>query len=105
MDYVQRIDALPEQPLRASEAFFSRYLASSKAMASEAGVTSLTIVVPSAASSHDDWRRGVVRDLAREYRPVRINMIGASEQGKLEKMLAYLRNAPGVTGQYLAAHD
>jgi len=58
-----------------------------------------------ASLDHNDWRRGIARDLAREFAPVRINIVGGGAQHAREEALAYLRDAPGITGQYLALND
>lgn len=105
MQQVQHIEELPEAPLEASEAFFADHLSRAKALISDKASSALAIIVPAAGPDHDDWRKGVVRDLARQYAPKRVNMIGGDSAAAHEAMLAYLRNAPGVTGQYLAAHE
>jgi hypothetical protein len=105
MQQVQHIETLPEAPLAASETFFADHLPHAKALIAEKACSALAIIVPGADPDHDDWRRGVVRDLARQYAPKRVNMVGGDSAAANEAMLAYLRNAPGVTGQYLAAHE
>lgn len=65
----------------------------------------LAILLPAATTGHDDWRRSLARDLAREFAPVRVNIVGGDEPLSREQVLAYLRDAPGITGQYLALYD
>ncbi len=105
MQQVQHIETLPEAPLNASEAFFAEHLPRAKALIADNASSALAIIVPGAGPDHDDWRMGVIRDLARQCAPKRVNMIGGDSAAANEVMLAYLRNAPGVTGQYLAAHE
>jgi len=102
---VQRVEGLPETPLAASETFYSRHLAAARRMIAGGGISELVVVFPHAGSVHDDWRRGLARELAREFKPVRANVVGADDDTAIEQILAYLRDAPGVTGQYLAAYE
>ena len=68
-------------------------------------IQSLVIIMPVIDETHDDWRRAIARDLARKYAPKRVNIIGIKPTSQLDEILAYLENAPGVTGQYLCAHE
>ena len=102
---VLHIEELPESPLEASAAFFAKHLDDIRELAIDVATDCLAIIVPAAGPDHDDWRRSLVRDLAREFAPKRVNMIAGDQTASHEALLAYLRNAPGVTGQYLAAHE
>ncbi len=102
---VQTIDDLPDGPLAAAAAYFADYHAASLDMLSADKVDALAIMLPAAGLDHDDWRRTLARDLARAHTPKRANVVGVSDSAAEQEMLAYLRNAPGVTGQYLAAHE
>ena len=94
------IDELPGAPLDASAVFHAEYLA--KAIDALLGEGDhLTIQMPHADSDHDDWRRAVARDLARKFAPKRANILGGGSHRARDEMLAYLRGASGVTGQYL----
>ena len=99
-----RIDQLPEAPLDAAAEFHCEFLGEVQDRL-EGQVMSLAILLPPASSDHDDWRRALARDLAREYAPKRVTVIGRTGQEALDAMLAYLRDAPGITGQYLPLHD
>jgi hypothetical protein len=57
--------------------------------------------MPSAPVDHRDWRRGIVRDLAREIAPKRVNLVAGDNLDAIEQTIAYLERAPGVTGQLL----
>jgi len=100
----REIASLPSNPLAASQAFFRDHLPEILA-----GLTrsrgDLAILLPPAKTDHNDWRRGIARDLAREFAPVRVNIVGGGAQHAREEALAYLRDAPGITGQYLALND
>ena len=104
MQAVLVIDSLPEGAVDAARAFYDQHLDGvQKAM--EGDGSALAIVLPTAPRDHDDWRRALARDLARAHAPKRVNVVGTSDETRCETMLAYLRDAPGVTGQYLAGHE
>ena len=102
MQAEQYIDTLPDSPLDASAAYFARHLAEARSSIEQ--VDALAIVLPAAPTDHDDWRRALARDLAREYTPKRVNVVGGNGAG-LAETLAYLGNALGVTGQYCPLHE
>lgn len=102
---VQSIDALPESSLAAAKAFFDDHYDETLKLLDGENVASLAIALPAAGPEHDDWRRALARDLARAHTPKRVNVMGAGDPAARHEMLTYLRNAPGVTGQYLAAHE
>lgn len=104
MQRVLAIGSLPESGIDASAAFFADYLLDARCILSEGEVDALAIVLPPAPGDHDDWRRALARDLAREYAPKRVNVIGGSGTA-VDETLAYLGNAPGVTGHYCPLHD
>lgn len=99
-----RIDVLPESSLDAAAQFYAEHLSEARALlAGEADA--LAIVLPAAGTGHDDWRRALARDLARKFAPKRVNVSGGGSDAAIAAMLAYLRAAPGITGQYLPLHD
>lgn len=99
-----RIEIPAANPLDAATDFFRNHLDRAQ-KALEGNADSLVIMLPSATSDHDDWRRAVARDLARQYAPKRVNLLGGGDFMAVEAMLAYLRAAPGVTGQYCPLND
>lgn len=105
MQAIHTISELPESALSAAEAYFADHHATIRAMLEDSETTSLVVLLPLAPTDHDDWRRTLARDLARAYAPKRANVVGASAPDAASKTLAYLRDAPGVTGQYLACHE
>lgn len=104
MHKVLTIENLPESGIEASAEFFVKHLAQVRALLKQTGTASLTIVLPAAPASHDDWRTALARDLAREYAPKRVNLVGGAGEG-VNAALTYLGDASGVTGQYCPLHD
>lgn len=104
MQVVIRLAALPASALDAAAEFHSIHLPRLREML-RGTADSLAIVLPPAPHDHADWRRAAARDLAREAAPVRVNIVGGGDESAIAGMLAYLGGAPGVTGQYLAAHE
>ncbi|MBA4164740.1 MAG: hypothetical protein C0510_08950 [Erythrobacter sp.] len=104
MQGVIRLAALPANALDAAAEFHSLHLPHLRELL-DGPADSLAIVLSAAPHSHDDWRRAAARDLAREAAPVRVNIVAGGDESAVAAMLAYLGGAPGVTGQYLAAHE
>ena len=92
-------------PLEAHQAFFGEWLGKANAALENTATQSLTIILSPAASEHDDWRRAVAGDLARAHTPKRVNIAAGPVGEPLKKLRIYLRDAPGVTGHYIQAHD
>lgn len=92
-------------PLEAHAAFFDELLTKAKAALDEAENQSLTLILSPASSEHDAWRRAVAGDLARQYTPKRVNIAAGVPGHDLDTLLTFLRDAPGVTGHYVQAHD
>ena len=99
-----RIDALPPAPLDAAAEFHCAHLDHARELRSGEN-DARAIILPAAPKDHDDWRRALARDLARAYAPKRVNVVGGGDTAAISAMLAYLRDAPGITGQYLPLHD
>ncbi|XUU59572.1 Rossmann fold domain-containing protein [Erythrobacter sp. HA6-11] len=101
---VLEVVELPMTPLDASRAFYADHMGDACAILEDGKTQVLTVHLPPACKDHDDWRRTLARDLARQYAPLRVNVIGAKEEGGAE-LLDYLLRAPGVTGQYCPSDD
>ena len=99
MQQVVRIDDLPEGALEATELFHCTLRAQLEAALAEAD--ELAIILPHASHQHDDWRKAAARDLARADAPKRVNIVVGDDRQALSAALAYLKQAPGVTGQVL----
>lgn len=102
---VHMVDELPESPLEAAETYFANHHAETKALLQEKDTETLVVVLHPASPDHDDWRRALARDLARAYSPKRVNVVATGDGPTMMETLAYLQDAPGVTGQYLVGHD
>ncbi|MCL4673592.1 MAG: hypothetical protein KJZ64_11810 [Sphingomonadaceae bacterium] len=100
---VLKVDGLPGDALGAASAFHARHVAAVRDAAAK-GAASIVLVLQPAPVDHTDWRRAAVRDLARALAPVRVNLVAGLAGARLEGTLAYLGNAPGVTGHYLPLH-
>ena len=102
MQAVIFIDDLPSGALDAAAQFHARWLPEIRQQLT--GGASLVVALPHAPYDHADWRRAAARDLARFAAPLRVNVIGGGDQAARTAALAYLGDAHGVTGQYLALH-
>jgi len=63
------------------------------------------LIFPPADHTHRAWRLAAVQELAREAAPLRVNAVASDDPAAIESALAYIENAPGLTGQYLALDD
>ncbi|MBB4857371.1 hypothetical protein HNO88_000678 [Novosphingobium chloroacetimidivorans] len=96
---VLRVGALPDEPLAAAARFHADILP--RALAALAGGENMVIVFDAADHTHRDWRLAIVRGLARQYAPLRVNAVAGGADDAIEAGLRYLAQAPGVTGQLL----
>ena len=96
---------LPETPTEAAREFYEVHVPTVQA-ALETALTkseefTLTLMFPRADHTHTAWRLAAVQNLAREAAPVRINGIAGEDEAAFKAALAYLADAPGITGQLL----
>lgn len=103
---VLRIEGLPEAPLDAAAAFHAEWMPQTRARLNppRAGAA-LALIFPPADHTHRAWRLAAVQALARESAPLRVNALAGDDLAAIESALAYIENAPGLTGQYLALDD
>ena len=101
----QMVGSLVANSLDAAAEYTNMYLDAAERILQSEETSSLTIQLPSAGPDHSDWRRSLARDLARKYAPKRVNVVSGDAPDEIDKVLTYLRNAPGVTGQYFACHE
>lgn len=94
------VDGLPDEPLAAAGAFHQHWLSRVEEVLGQ-GEDAL-IVVPLADYTHREWRLAIVAGLARNYTPMRVNMVAGAGPG-IDATESYLAGASGVTGQYLEA--
>ena len=99
------VETLPASSLEASAAFIKKHLKSVSEGLADDEVSDFVIVLPGASPDQDDWRKAIALDLAREFAPKRINIVSTNDTDAVGKTLAYLRDAKGVTGQYLQTHE
>jgi hypothetical protein len=97
---VLRIGGLPASALDAAAQFHARKLPAARAALREADA--LALVFAPAPYDHRGWRLAAVQDLAREAAPRRVNAIAGADEAAIAESLAWLEQAPGVTGQLLA---
>ncbi|MEL7190152.1 MAG: Rossmann fold domain-containing protein, partial [Pseudomonadota bacterium] len=105
MQHIFRVGALPDKSLDANQTFVLQHLDTVTRVLEEGQAAALAMLLPVAGPDHDDWREALALDLARKYAPIRVNVVAASDQSSADETLAYLRDAPGVTGQYLKVHE
>ena len=93
---------LPANALEASVHFYAQHLGPALA---KRGEGDLVIILPPGGHDHTDWRQALARDLARECAPARVNVIASGDEAQKDKLLRYLADAKGVTGQYCQTND
>lgn len=97
--HVLRVGALPDDALGAAARFHADMLpAAAEALA---GGDDLLLVFGPADHAHRDWRLGIVRGLARQFAPQRVNAIAGQDEPAIGATAEYLVRAPGLTGQLL----
>ena len=95
------IKGLPAGPLDAAAAFYQRELPEILDDGDILPQHDLVLVFEPAGPAHRGWRRAAVQDLARQYAPIRINALESDDEEAIVAALAYLDQAPGLTGQLL----
>ena len=90
---------LPSEPLAAAGVFHQHWLPRAEA-ALNAGEDIMLIFSP-ADHTHREWRRAIAMGLARRHAPLRVNAVAGEGAEVIDAFTSYLRDAPGVTGQYL----
>ena len=91
------VEGLEAEPLAAAARFYAE-IAPRVAAASDAVVT---LLFPPADHTHGGWRAAAVASLARAAAPRRINGVVGDGAEAIAATLAYLEEAPGITGQLL----
>jgi len=94
-----RVGDLPHEPLAASAHFYAAMLP--RVREALACGADLTLVFASADHTHREWRLALVRGLAREFAPIRVNAVAGNDDAGIAAAARYLSQAPGVTGQLL----
>jgi len=94
---VLRVTGLPASPLDAAAHFHAAWLPQARGISAD-----LVLVLPPAGHDHSAWRRAMVQELAREAAPYRVNAVAGEGEQAIADTMAWLVQAPGVTGQLLA---
>jgi hypothetical protein len=94
-----RVGPLPDDALPASARFHAQDLP--RVMEALSQGADLVLIFGPADHTHRDWRNGVVRSLARQFAPIRVNGVAGDDEAALAAAVEYLARAPGVTGQML----
>lgn len=95
-----RVEGLPQGVLEAAAQFHADVLPKVRVALAAGG--DLVLVFPPADYTHKGWRLAVVQQLARDFAPVRVNAVTSGDETAIAAAMAYLADAPGVTGQLLA---
>jgi hypothetical protein len=95
-----RVGALPEGALDAAAGFHAQVLPQLREALAGSG-EDLALVFAPANHEHRAWRLAAVQQLAREHAPIRVNGIETDDEEALAAALAYVQNAPGLTGHLL----
>lgn len=95
-----RIAGLPDDPLEAARVFHADHAAPLRDAAAD-----LVLAFPAADHTHRGWRLAAVQMLARARAPRRVNALSGGSEAAIEAALAYLDQAPGLTGQLIALDD
>ena len=98
---VVRVGPLPEHAIEAAAAFHASVLPGILANPSRSG-EDLVLVFEPAPYDHRAWRLAAVQDLARQAAPHRVNAVTGDDEEVIAAALAWLDQAPGVTGQLLS---
>jgi hypothetical protein len=95
---VIRVHDLPEAPLAAAAHFHAVVVPGIEAQ--QAGV--VTLVLPAADHTHRAWRAAALGALARALAPARVNAVAGGDAAAQARAIAFVEQAPGLTGQLLA---
>ncbi|TIX50563.1 Rossmann fold domain-containing protein [Alteraurantiacibacter aquimixticola] len=93
------VEGLPEAPLDAAAHFHAEIAPRLRENLAE----DIVLLFAPADHTHDGWRLAAVQELAREAAPARVNAVTGDDPDSIEKLVTYLAQAPGVTGQILQA--
>ncbi|HEU4650861.1 MAG TPA: hypothetical protein VFS49_05545 [Croceibacterium sp.] len=101
MCVITPIDNLPSDPLDAAALFHADHLPKIRHNTGAIRPSNIVLVFEPAGSEHHAWRLAAIQGLAREFAPIRANAVVGNEKDSLDDAIAFLHDAPGVTGQLL----
>lgn len=90
---------LPDAPLDAAERFHATVVQPVRALMASLGA--VVVLFDTADHTHENWRVAAIQELAREAAPGRVNAIAGADPTAIDQAIAWLAQAPGVTGQIL----
>jgi hypothetical protein len=101
---VVRVGPLPDRAIEAAAAFHATTVPEilGVLVPPRSAQADLALVFPPASFEHRGWRLAAVQDLARAAAPARVNGIVGADQEAVAATLAWLDQAPGITGQLLS---
>ena len=103
---VHAVGALPAGALDAAALFHARDVPAIRALlAGETAGGHVVVVFGPAGHDQRGWRLAAVQALARAAAPVRVNAVQGDDPAALAATLAWLDDAPGITGQLFALAD
>jgi hypothetical protein len=94
------VGLLPQNALDAAAVFHADALPRARAALVAPG-DDLALVFGPASPEHRGWRLAAVQQLARDHAPRRVNAIEGDGEQAIAAALAFLEQAPGLTGQLL----
>jgi hypothetical protein len=97
---VLRVGTLPQGALDAAAVFHAEVLPGLRVQL-DAAADHLVLVFGPADPDHRGWRLAMVRDLARQYAPVRVNALVSDDETAILAAARYCADAPGLTGHML----
>jgi hypothetical protein len=99
---VVEVGPLPDEPLAAAAAFYRDVIPRIEENLRTPDRVDKVIVFEPAGHEHHAWRLAAVQALARAAAPGRVNAVDGDDETAWREAVAFLENAPGVTGQLLA---
>ena len=95
---VIRARQLPTSALEAAAEFYATMMPGIMGQLAE----DLVLLFAPASHDHRGWRLAVIQDLARAAAPFRVNGVVGDDEQSIAATLAWLEQAPAVTGQLLS---
>jgi len=91
----------PSSALDAASMFHQDIVPELRRLLASDDADSVVLLLPPADHVHAAWRLAAIQGLAREAAPLRVNAIVGDAGPGVDEAIAFLADAPGVTGQIL----